>query len=79
MAYTIMLTATHLYHNKAQENKNVKVKYYSINSGWRKAALLHKTDQTLKNWFADYIANGLISEPFGLPEMCWRAPVHLDT
>ena len=28
--------------------------------------------------FADYIANGLFSESFGLPEMCWRAPVHLD-
>ena len=25
-----------------------------------------------------YIANGLFSESFGLPEMCWRAPVHLD-
>ena len=29
-------------------------------------------------WFADYIANGLFSESFGLPEMCWRAPVHFD-
>ena len=28
--------------------------------------------------FADYIANGLFSESFGLPEMFWRAPVHLD-
>ena len=28
--------------------------------------------------FADYIANGLFSESFGSPEMCWRAPVHLD-
>ena len=29
--------------------------------------------------FADYnIANGLFGESFGLPEMCWRAPVHLD-
>ena len=28
--------------------------------------------------FADYIANGLFSESFGFPEMCWRAPVHLD-
>ena len=27
---------------------------------------------------ADYIANGLLSESFGLPEMYWRAPVHLD-
>ena len=25
--------------------------------------------------FADYIANGLFSESFGLPEMCWQAPV----
>ena len=30
------------------------------------------------NGFADYIANGLFSESFGLPETCWRAPVHLD-
>ena len=31
-------------------------------------------------WFADYkyIANGLFSKSFGLPEMCSRAPVHLD-
>ena len=28
--------------------------------------------------FADYIANGLFSESFGLPEICWRDPVHLD-
>ena len=28
--------------------------------------------------FADFIANGLFSESFGLLEMCWRAPVHLD-
>ena len=28
--------------------------------------------------FADNIANGLFSESFGLPEMCWRTPVHLD-
>ena len=28
--------------------------------------------------FADYIANGLLSESFRLPEMCWRAPVHLN-
>ena len=32
----------------------------------------------IRNRFADYIANGLFSESFGLPEMCWRAPVHLD-
>ena len=30
------------------------------------------------NRFADYIAKGLLSESFGLLEICWRAPIHLD-
>ena len=34
--------------------------------------------RSIREGFADYIANGLFSESFRLHEMCWRAPVHLD-
>ena len=44
----------------------------------RVAERLVNQERVTERWFADYIANGLFSESFGLPEMCWRAPVHLD-